>query len=148
MNKYMKMKFLLPFFLIFTISALGQNQDQEGVEQIKAMKSSHIAGALNLTSVESKKFWVLYLAAEDKQYEIRNKIKALTTKINAKGIDKLKTQDAQMYVIELQEAEEELFMTRKKLIADLKPIIGPKKILKLINAEEAFNAFLFKKLKS
>ena len=121
------MKFLLPFFLIFTLSALGQGQ--ESMEQIKAMKSSHIAGALNLTSVESKKFWVLYLAAEDKQYEIRNKIKTLTSKINEKGIDKMKTQDAQMYVIELQEAEEELFMTRKKLIADLKPIIGPKKIL-------------------
>lgn len=148
MMNNMKIKFLLPFFLIFTISVLGQQGDKERWEQIKAAKSSHIAAALNLSSIESQKFWTLYLAHEDKQYEIRNKIKTLVAKISEKNIDNMKIGDAQMNLVQLQDAEEELYNIRKKLIIDLKAIIGPKKILKLISAEDSFNAFLLKKYKS
>ena len=67
--------------------------------------------------------------------------------MKGKGIDAMKTTDALMYMIELQNAEEKLFNLRKKLLMDLKPVIGPKKILKLLKAEDDFTVMLLNKYK-
>lgn len=145
MNNIMKIKYILSFFLLFTMLAFGQADRKD---QIKALKSSHIEAALKLTSVESQKFWPLYLNCEEKIYDIRhNKIRPLTVKLEEKGVDALSQKEALLYVVQLEAADEEIFNLRKKLINDLKPVIGPKKILKLKTAEDDFNKLLLSKYK-
>jgi len=144
MNKAKKLKFILAFFILFTVCGFGQ----EKRDRIKVLKTTFITTALDLSEKESQKFWTYYNAYDEKQYDIRrNVIGPINDKMRGKGIDAMKTGDALMYVIELQKAEEDLFNLRKKLIQDLKPVIGPKKILKLFKAEDDFNFLLLNKYK-
>jgi hypothetical protein len=141
----MKIKRILSILLLFTLLAFGQADRRD---QIKALKSSRIAAALNLTASESQKFWPMYLNSEEKEYEIRhNKIRPLTNKLEESGIDELSQKEALLYLVKLEAADEEIVNLRKKLINDLKPVIGPKKILKLKKAEDDFNKLLLSKYK-
>lgn len=148
----MKIKYILPFFLLFTVCVFGQ-MDRKDQDQIRAAKSSRIATSLKLSSAEAAKFWPLYLAYEEKVYEINyNKIRPVTNKLDEKGDDKgvdaLTTKEANILLMQLESAEEELFKLKKKFINDLRPIIGPKKVLKLRKAEDEFNRMLMDKLKA
>jgi len=140
----MKAKCILSFFLLFTVLAFGQ---ADGRDQIKAIKSSRIATALNLTALESQKFWPLYLNWEEKTYDVENKMQSLLNKLGDKGVDALSPKEAQLYLTQLENDQEEITNLRKKFINDLKPIIGVKKILKLKIAESNFNKLLVNKIK-
>lgn len=152
MNNTMKAKYILPFFLLFTMCVFGQ-MDRKDQDQIRAAKSSRIATSLNLTSAEAAKFWPMYLACEEKIYDINyNKIRPITNKLDEKGddkgIDALTNKDAQLLLMQLESAEEEIFKLKKKFMSDLRPIIGAKKVLKLRKAEDEFNRMLMNKLKA
>jgi len=140
----MRAKYILSFFLLFTMLAFGQ---QDRRDQIKALKSSHVASALSLSAVESQKFWPLYLNCEEKVSDLEIKIQQLKSKVSEKGIEGLSQKDALLYLVQIEAAEGEIFNLRKKLDNDLKPVIGPKKILKLKLAEDEFTKLLFKKIK-
>jgi hypothetical protein len=141
----MKIKRILSFFLLFALLAFGQADKRD---QIKQHKSARIATSLNLTAAESQKFWPLYLNCDEKEYEIRhNKIRPITMKLEEKNIDALTQREAVMYLVQLESAEDEIVNLRKKLINDLKPVIGAKKILKLKKAEDDFNKWLLSKYK-
>lgn len=145
MNKIMKIRHVMLFFLFFTMLAHGQTDRRD---QLKALKSTHIEGALKLTPAESQKFWPMYLNCEEKIYDIRyNKIRPLTNKLEEKGIDALTSKEAQLYLSQLESAEEEIFNLRKKLVSDLRSVIGAKKVLKLKTAEDDFNKLLLSKYK-
>jgi len=143
-NKAMKIKFILSVFLLFTMLAFGQ---QDKRDQLKAIKSSRIAAALNLSATESQKFWPVYLQCEGKTSDIEEKMAVLKNKLSEKNIDALTQKEAVLYEAQLQSDEEEIFALRKKMITDLKVIIGPKKILKLKMAEDDFTKLLVKKIK-
>jgi len=144
MNKAMKLKFVLAFFILFTVCGFGQ----EKRDKVKIMRATFITTALNLSETESQKFWAIYNTYEEKEYDLRhNVIRPINEKMKGKGIDAMKTTDALMYMIELQNAEEKLFNLRKKLLMDLKPVIGPKKVLKLLKAEDDFTVMLLNKYK-
>lgn len=145
----MKMtKLLLPLLLLLSISMFGQDKHKEKREQIKALKVSFLTTELNLTAEESEKFWPVYNAYEDKQWQIRHdKMRPIIKKIDEVGIDKMTEKEAAGYLDKLQEAEEELLTLRNKLITDLKPIIGSARILKLKKAEDDFNKKLLEKYK-
>ncbi|MDV6166958.1 sensor of ECF-type sigma factor [Flavobacterium sp. DG1-102-2] len=140
----MKIKFILSVFLLFTMLAFGQ---QDKRDQLKAIKSSRIAAALNLSATESQKFWPVYLQCEGKTSDIEEKMAVLKNKLSEKNIDALTQKEAVLYEAQLQSDEEEIFALRKKMITDLKVIIGPKKILKLKMAEDDFTKLLVKKIK-
>lgn len=143
----MKIKHILPLLLIFSLSLFAQGH-KEKREQIKALKVSFFTTELNLTSEESAKFWPVYNAFEEKQFDIRHrKMRPLVKKIDDVGIDRMTDKEALGYLDQLQEADEELFLLRKKLVADLKAIIGPVKVLKLKKAEDDFNRKLLSKYK-
>lgn len=147
MNKDMKIKFLLPFILLFSLSAFAQ-VTKEKREQIKALKVSFLTTELNLTSEESAKFWPIYNTFEEKERQIKhNQMRAIIQKIDETGIDEISEKEANSYLSQLQEADEELLALRKKLVADLKPIIGSVKVLKLQKAEHDFNKKLLSKYK-
>ncbi|MCW4467810.1 sensor of ECF-type sigma factor [Flavobacterium sp. MFBS3-15] len=146
----MKIKMLLPLLLLFSVSlfAQGDKDKKEKREQIKALKVSFLTTELKLTADESEKFWPVYNAYEEKQYKIRHdKMRQIIKKIDEVGTDKMSDKDALSYLNQLEDADEELFNLRKKLVADLKPIIGPARILKLKKAEDDFNKKLLHKYK-
>jgi Spy/CpxP family protein refolding chaperone len=128
-----------------TLFAQGKEEKRE---QIKALKVSHITTELNLTSEQSAKFWPVYNEFEEKQFRIRHdKMKSLHRKIDEAGIDKLSDKEANAYLNQMEDIEEELLALRKQMVADLKAIIGPVKVLKLKKAEDTFNKKLLSKYK-
>lgn len=143
----MKIKLLILVIISCTLNVFSQDK-QEKREQIKALKVSFLTTELNLSSNESEKFWPIYNAFENKQHDIRhNKVRMLMKKIDAEGTDKLSEKQANAYINQFVDADAELFNLRKKLVADLKTVIGPVKIIKLKKAEEDFNKKLLHKYK-
>lgn len=143
----MKLNYILPFILLFTLTVFAQT-NEEKKQQVKALKVSYITTELALTGEQSAKFWPVYNEFEQKQYEIRhNRMRPIIKKIDEVGIDKMSDKEALTYLNQLQEAEDELFTLRRKLVTDLKAIIGPVKVLKLKKAEDDFNRKLLKKYK-
>ncbi len=141
----MTAKFFLSFFLLFAMLAFGQ---QDKRDQLRALKSSRVAAALNLTAAESQKFWPLYLNCEEKTEDLEIKIQQLKNKASEKGgIDAMSQKEALLYVVQIEAAEAEIYALHKKLDNDLKPVIGPKKILKLKIAEDDFRKLLVNKIK-
>lgn len=143
----MKIKFLLPLILLFTLNVSAQDH-KEKKEQIKALKVSFLTTELSLTSEESAKFWPVYNSYQEKERQIKHvKIRGIISKMEGESMDKLSEKEANTYLNQLQEAEEELLDLHKKLVADLKPIIGSVKTLKLQKAEHDFNRKLLSKFK-
>ncbi|WP_188619373.1 sensor of ECF-type sigma factor [Flavobacterium suaedae] len=143
----MKIKYLLPFILLFTLTSYSQGH-KEKRERIKALKVSFITTELNLSSEESAKFWPIYNEFEEKEFALRHdKMRGLVKKLDASDIDKMSDKEALNYLKEFEEAETKLIQLRKKLVEDLKPIIGPVKILKLKKAEDEFNRRLWARYK-
>ncbi len=143
----MKTKFLLLLFLSFSLSIFAQKGKSKR-DQVKALKVSFLTTELNLSSDESAKFWPVYNAHEQKEWELKSKMRSVIRKIDEDGIDKLSDKEANSYLAQLQEADDELASLRKKLTTDLKPIIGPVKILKLHKLEHDFNKKLLMKYKN
>lgn len=140
----MKAKLLLTLFLSFSLSVFSQGH-KEKRDQIKALKVSFLTTELNLTSDESAKFWPVYNTYEEKEYQIRHdKMRSVIKKIDQAG-NTLTEKDANTYLTQLQEAEEELLALRKKMTTELKPIIGAVKVIKLQKAEFDFNRKLLSK---
>lgn len=143
----MKIKTLIAVLLLFSVTAFAQ-QGKEKRNKIKALKVSFITTELNLTSDESAKFWPVYNAFEDKQFELRHKrMRDILGKIDQAGINNLSDKDANNYLNQIGDTEEEMVAIRRKLVADLRPIIGPVKILKLLKAEEDFNRKLLSQIR-
>lgn len=143
----MKIKILLPLLLLFSIAGFSQSHEEKRA-QIKALKVSFLTTELKLTTDESEKFWPIYNAYEEKQYNIRhNKIKPLIKQIGNGALEKMSEKEAQVYLEKFQAADEELFNLRKKLVNDLKPVIGSVKLIKLKKVEDDFNKKLLEKYK-
>ena len=141
----MKTKFLLSLLLLFSFNMRSQGS-KEMREQIKALKVSFITTELNLTSEEATKFWPVYNAYEEKEFEIKhNKMRKLVKELDMKGVDTMSDKEAMSYLNQLEAADEELFHLKQKLVSDLKTIISPVKILKLKKAENDFNRKLLEK---
>ena len=142
-------KILIAIIMFGSMNSFAQGGRllREKKEQIKAMKVAYITNELALTPDEAAKFWPLYNAFEEKQFNIRhNKMRQLIKKIDDMG-DNVSEKDAVSYLKQLEDVEEELLNLRKKLVADLKPIIGPVKVLKLRKAEDDFNKKLLARYK-
>jgi hypothetical protein len=147
-NNNMKIKILLPLVFLISLATFAQGDKKDKHEQIKALKVSFITTELSLTAEESEKFWPIYNAYEDKQFKIRHdKMRPIKKKIDEVGLDKMTEKEAAGLLEKLEAADEELFNLRKKLVADLKPVIGSAKVLKLKKTEDDFNKKLLDKFK-
>ncbi|WP_330441764.1 sensor of ECF-type sigma factor [Flavobacterium sp. C4GT6] len=142
----MKAKLLLTLLLSFSLSVFSQTH-KEKRDQIKALKVSFLTTELKLTSQESAKFWPIYNAYEEKEFDIRHdKMRSIIKKIESAG-ESLSEKDASNYLSQFQEAEKELVDLKGKMITDLKPVIGSVKLLKLQKAEFDFKRKLLSKYK-
>lgn len=128
---------LLVFF--FTCNFYAQGDASSKKEQIKAMKVSFLTTELNLSSQEAEKFWPIYNAYDNKQFQIKHeKMKAFKSKMNDGALDKMSQNDAANLLSKTEAADEELFLLRKKLSKNLRTILPAVKILKLKKAEDDF----------
>ena len=138
----MKLNKILPILLIFisfNFYAQGEKM-KEKKEQIKALKVAFLTTELELTSSESEKFWPVYNAFDDKQFELRHqKMGAFIKKIKDGSVSQMTEKEASTFLNQMESNDEEIFMLRKKLTATLRNILPASKILKLKKSEEDFN---------
>lgn len=138
----MKLLKILPILVLFSslnFYAQGEKM-KEKREQIKTMKVAFLTTELDLTSAEAEKFWPVYNAFEDKQFELRHqKMGAFIKKIKDGSVSQMTEKEASTFLNQMESNDEEIFMLRKKLTATLRNILPASKILKLKKSEEDFN---------
>ncbi|MBF4484460.1 MULTISPECIES: sensor of ECF-type sigma factor [unclassified Flavobacterium] len=143
----MKIKNILPIILFFaTFSFYAQNdKTDEKREKIKAYKVSFLTTELELTSTEAEKFWPVYNAFDDKQFELRHeKMKTYLRKLDDDNISSMSEKEAAVLLSQIESTDKELYLLRDKYYTNLKKILSAKKILKLKKSEDDFNRKLLK----
>jgi hypothetical protein len=132
-------KLVLIILFLLSIHIFAQPPRGEKKEQIKALKVGFITTELALTSDEASKFWPLYNAFEDKQFDLRiQKMKAFKGRMDS-DLDKMSEKEASALLAQMETNEDELYQARKKFIASLRGILPSVKIIKLKKAEDDFN---------
>ncbi|WP_428228601.1 sensor of ECF-type sigma factor [Flavobacterium sp.] len=138
----MKIKNILPIILfLVSFSFYAQNgKTDEKREKIKAYKVSFLTTELELTSTEAEKFWPIYNAYDDKQFELRHqKMKTYMRKLDDDNINSMSEKDAVTLLSQMESTDKELYILRDKYMTSLKKILSAKKILKLKKSEDDFN---------
>lgn len=144
MNK--KHLFTLLFFVTFSFANYAQNR-MDRKDKIKALKTAYITEQVGLTPSEAEKFWPLYNAFDDKQFELRHqKIKSYLDRMES-NTDQMSDKEASQLLSQLEATEDELYQLRKKFNSDIKSVLSAQKIIKLKKAEESFNRSLLKQLR-
>ncbi len=127
--------------LLFASAGFAQGGKRE---KVKALKTAFITSELSLTQQEAEKFWPIYNAFEEKQFELRHeKMKSYMKRMDT-DLDTMSEKEASNLLSQMESVEEETHQLRKKLISDLKNVISSHKIIKLKKAEEDFNRKLLK----
>ena len=139
----MKAKQLITvLFLLFSITFYSQDSKNE---KIKTLKIAYITKDLNLTSAEAEKFWPVYNAFDEKQYNLRMvKMRKFRQELHDKPVKTLSDAEATALLNQIDTIEDESYQNRKKLMVELKKIISPTKILQLKQSEDNFNKSLLK----
>lgn len=146
----MKIKNILPILLfLVSISFYGQNdKDNEKREKIKAYKVSFLTAELELTSTEAEKFWPIYNAYDDKQFELRHeKMKTYLRKLKDENVNSLSEKEAAALLSQIESTDKELYYLREKYMNNIRKVLSAKKILKLKKSEDDFNRKLLKQYK-
>jgi Spy/CpxP family protein refolding chaperone len=132
-------KLVLIIIFLLSIHSFAQFQMGEKKEQIRALKVGFITNELSLTTDEAVKFWPLYNAYDDKQFELRHqKMKAFKERMDV-DLEKMSEKEAAALLTQMENTEDELYQLRKKFIANLKGVLPSVKIIQLKKAEDDFN---------
>lgn len=144
--KTIKLFVIIAFLTAFQV--FSQQHFPEKKEQIRALKVGFITNELSLTTEEAAKFWPLYNAFDDKQFELRHhKLRAFRNRMET-DFEKISEKEAAALLDKMETNEEELFQLRKKFIANLKGVLPSIKIIKLKKAEDDFNKKLLKQYRN
>lgn len=135
------MKNILPIILfLISFSFYAQVGKDEKREKIKAYKISFLTTELELTPTEAEKFWPIYNAYDDKQFELRHqKMKTYLRKLDDDNITSMSDKDAAALLAQMESTDKELYLLRDKYMSNLKKILSAKKILKLKKSEDDFS---------
>ena len=147
----MNIKKLLPLLLLlFSTIFYAQGESmKEKREQIKVLKVAFFTTELGLTNAQAEKFWPIYNAFDSKQFELRHqKMRAFMKRMNDGSLDKISEKEANAFLVQIQDTEEELFLLRKKFTSNLRGILPASKIIKLKKAEEDFNRKLLQQYRN
>ena len=143
-----KRNLLLIIILLFSIHSFAQSQMEDKKEQIRALKVGFITNELALTTDEAAKFWPIYNAYDDKQFEIRHqKMKAFKQRMDA-DLEKMSEKEASALLAQMENTEDDLYQIRKKFISNIKGILPSVKIIKLKKAEDDFNRKLLQQYRN
>ncbi|MCV2483508.1 sensor of ECF-type sigma factor [Flavobacterium sp. SH_e] len=138
----MKIKNILPLLLFLTsFSIFAQNgKIDEKREKIKAFKVSFLTTELELTSTEAEKFWPIYNAYDDKQYELKYlKMKTYLRQLKDDSLKNLSDKEAATLLSQIESTDKEIYQLREKYMNSLKKVLPAKKILLLKKSEDDFN---------
>lgn len=143
----MKMKiYTILLVLLSTITFAQGNPEKR--EKVKALKVAFLTEKLALTSEEAQKFWPIYNAFEEKQFDIRHKkLRSLNQQLVDNNDEKFTDQMAQQLLSQYENNEEELYQLRKKFNKDLLTVFSPKKVLLLKKYEDEFNRNLLRQMR-
>jgi Spy/CpxP family protein refolding chaperone len=142
-------KILLIILFLVSIHSFAQTPMNEKKEQIRALKVGFITNELSLTTDEAAKFWPIYNAFDDKQFELRHqKMKAFKARMNDDALDKMSEKEASALLAQMENNEDELYQLRKKFMANLQGVLSPIKIIKLRKAEDDFNRKLLQQYRN
>ena len=142
-------KTILIILFLLSIPSFAQQGMSDKKEQIKALKVGFITNELSLTTEEATKFWPIYNAYDDKQFELRHqKMKTYKAQMDDEALDKMSEKEAAALLAQMESNENELTQLRKKFNANLKGILPAKKILKLKKAEDNFNRKLLQQYRN
>ena len=147
----MNIKKLLPLLLLlFSTIFYAQGESMsEKREQIKTLKVAFFTTELGLTNAQAEKFWPIYNAFDSKQFELRHqKMRAFMKRMNDGSLDKISEKEANAFLVQIQDTEEELFLLKKKFTSNLRGILPASKIIKLKKAEEDFNRKLLQQYRN
>lgn len=135
----MNFRKIFPLLLLFTCSFYAQDNIKDKKEQVKAMKVAFLTTELNLSTQEAEKFWPLYNSYDDKQFEIRHeKMRTFKGRMSDDALNRISEKDAAILLNQMDAADEELFLLRKKFTKSLRTILPAVKILKLKKSEDDF----------
>ncbi|CCG53425.1 Protein of unknown function precursor, putative sensor of anti-sigma and ECF sigma factor [Flavobacterium indicum GPTSA100-9 = DSM 17447] len=131
----------LLILLLFT--SLGFSQGfRDKKEKIKALKIAFISQKLSLTTEQAEKFWPIYNKYEDKIVALKE------TQLKQRFQKKeLTDEEALKQIEEAEAAEVEIMSLKKKMRAELIPVIGADKVVELQKIEHEFHKKLLEKLK-
>nr|WP_294787784.1 sensor of ECF-type sigma factor [uncultured Flavobacterium sp.] len=138
----MKIRTILPLLLfLISFSVLAQDgKIDEKREKIKAFKVSFLTTELELTSTEAEKFWPIYNAYDDKQFELKFlKMKTYLKKLKDDNLKNLSDKEASTLLSQIESTDKELYQLREKFMNNVKKVLSPKKILLLKKSEDDFN---------
>ncbi|WP_340696598.1 sensor of ECF-type sigma factor [Flavobacterium ginsengisoli] len=116
----MKIKNILPLLLFLTsISFFAQNgKIDEKREKIKAFKVSFLTTELELTSTEAEKFWPIYNAYDDKQYELKYlKMKTYIKQLKDENLKNLSDKEAATLLSQIESTDKEIYQLRDKYMS-------------------------------
>jgi hypothetical protein len=141
-------KLVIITLFLLSIQLFAQPRFEEKKEQIRSLKVGFITTELALTADEATKFWPLYNAYDDKQFEIRHqKMKAYKGRMDA-DLNKMSEKEASTLLAQMESTEDELYHSRKKFVTSLKGILPSVKIIKLKKAEDDFNKKLLEQYRN
>jgi len=142
-------KILLIILFLVSAYSFAQPPMSEKKEQIRALKVGFITNELSLTTDEAAKFWPIYNAFDDKQFELRHqKMKAFKARMNDDALDKMSEKEASALLAQMENNEDELYQLRKKFMSNLQGVLSPIKIIKLRKAEDDFNRKLLQQYRN
>lgn len=142
-------KTILILLFLLSIPTFAQQEMNEKKEQIRTLKVGFITNELSLTTDEAAKFWPIYNAFDDKQFELRHqKMKAFKARMDDETLDKMTEKEAINLLAQMESTENELFQLRKKFISNLRSILPATKIIKLKKAEDDFNRKLLQQYRN
>ena len=118
----------------------SQAQQQDRGERIRALKVAYITDKLQLTPVESEKFWPVYNQYETEQKRIRQKYKADL------DLSIMKDEDVERSITDRFEMEEQLIKLKRDYFQRMKSFIAVRKIAQLQRSEQEFNRELLKRI--
>lgn len=146
----MKSKNLFTLLLLLLSAGIfAQGGMKQKKEQLKTLKVAFITKELALTSAEAEKFWPVYNAYDNKQFELRQqKMKAYQQRMDNGSVNTMTDKEASAFLTQMESTEDELYHLRTKFNANLRSIISPVKIIKLKKAEEDFNRQLLRQYRN
>ncbi len=141
------MKLYVVILVLATSFTFAQG-NQEKREKIKALKVAFLTEKLALSSEEAQKFWPIYNAFEEKQFEIRyKKLKGLGNQLKDNSEEKILDKEALQLIAQFESYEDELHGLKKKFIKDLLVVLSPKKVILLKKYEDEFNRKLLRQMR-
>lgn len=134
-----KFTYIILFLLAFQFGFSQKNDTRK--DKIKALKIAFISQKLVLSSEEAEKFWPIYNKYDEKIMTLKNsQMKLRFQNRNLTGEEALKK------IEEAEAKEAEVIALKKKMRADLIPVISAEKVLKLEQLEQEFHKKILEKL--